>query len=773
MKIIVIICLLISSFQLKSQNSHTFSGFVYDKSSGEVLIGASIFDKKTMQGTISNEYGFYSLSILITDSTNIIVSYIGYQSVNINSDSIDKQQYDIYLTSGLSLKAVDILSSKESNDVSIPETGVVRIPIKDIKSLPNLFGEVDIIKAYQLTPGVQSGGEGKSDIYVRGGSPDQNLILLDDVPLYYISHFGGFFSIFNADAINSTKLIKGGFPARYGSRLSSVLDIRMKEGNMNKYIVNGTIGLLSSKISVEGPIVKKKLSFIVSARRSLLPIFTLVGSGVSYNFYDVNAKLNYKYSKRDRFFFSYYMGDDAIKVKEKSENTEHLNKLKWGNTLMSLKWNHVFSNKIFGNISISDTYYRHKSSVKYKISTDSINKELNSSLLSGINDFIIKTNINYIPNSIISFRIGSNSIFHYNIPNDEVFHQSGSSISTIDKTYNSSISSFENSLYLENKIKYKKFSANIGSRFSKYQVSSTSYYSFEPRIVLNINLFKHSALKYSYSTMSQYIHLLSYSGTGSPVDYWMPTTQDVKPELSQQNSLSFLQIFPKLKLELSLEVYYKQLQHLIAFSPGNSLQGNLKNWEQTIEKNGNGTNYGFEVFLQKKEGYTTGWVAVSLSKAERQFETINNSKPYPFKFDRLFDVSIVLNHKLKNNIIFSATWTYGSGYPITLANEHYFVNGNDIFVFGAKNSYRMRSFHRMDVAVNFPKKTKWGKRTWIISVFNVYNRKNPYYYYYDRENNIVQTNGGGDLHNEYSEIKLYQKSLFSIFPSIAYSFTFN
>jgi len=772
-KSIIIILLIFTNILLFAQNNVSISGFIYDKLTGEVLIGATIYEKNSKTGTITNEYGFYSLTVKTNDSLDLVISFLGYKPLNLKILQKHKKQLDFHLIPGIALDVVTITATKEENIVTRNETGVVRLPMKTIKTLPNLFGEVDIIKAYQLTPGVQSGGEAKSNLYVRGGSPDQNLILLDDVPLYYVAHFGGFFSVFNADAINDVKLIKGGFPARYGSRLSSVLDIRMKEGNMQKLSVQGTIGLLSSKISIEAPIIKNKLSFIVSARKNLLPIFKLMRTNLSYNFYDLNTKLNYRLSSKDKLFFSYYMGDDIVAMKENTIISKHNSTVKWGNTLLAFRWNHIYNNKLFSNVTLSNTYYRYKNVFEYKIETDSISKNMYNSLLTGINDFNFKADYTYLINSKINFKFGENSIYHTFIPNDEKFSQSGTEVITIDENYSNKVNAIENAIYLESELKFNKVNTNLGVRYSSYHVKNNNYYSLEPRILLNYILKEDLSLKYSFSKMNQYVHLLTYSGTGMPSDYWMPTNENVKPENSIQNTLGIAKTFYNHKFELSVEAYHKTLNNLITFIPGKSLLGNLDNWEKVIEKGGSGLNYGIEFFLQKKTGNTTGWLGVTLAKAKRTFENLNNGKSYSFKYDRLLDISIVANHKIKKGIVLSATWTYGTGYPITLATEHYSINGKDIFIYKEKNSYKMRDYHRLDVAVNFKKKTKWGERTWTISVFNLYNRQNPYYYYYDRKLLDVTNNSSSySFTPVYGELKLYQKSLFSIFPSASYSFKF-
>jgi TonB-dependent Receptor Plug Domain/CarboxypepD_reg-like domain len=750
----------------QNKSIRTLHGFIYDVNTKEVLIGANLYAPSIKRGATTNEYGFYSLSLPMDDSIDVYISIIGYKTDTNKISKNHEGQMDFYLSLDNVLQEVVISSSKDDNVVNRNETGVVRIQMNDIKALPNLFGEVDIIKAYQLTPGVQSGGEGKSNIYIRGGSPDQNLILLDDVPLYNITHFGGFISVFNADAINDVKLIKGGFPARYGGRLSSVLDVRMKEGNMQKWDVQGAVGLLSSKVSIEGPILKDKLSFIISARKNTLPIFKILQSGIGYSFYDINAKFNYRLSLKDKLFLSFYTGDDVVSTRVKQAHTENKNAVKWGNMLGSFRWNHIFNEKLFGNLTFSDTYYRFKTIYNYSITSDSTSKKISNTINSGINDLSCKMDFSYIINSKTNLKYGLNSIYHQFIPNDQHYVQSGNTSETVNKKYSSAFNALENAVYVENELKLKIINSNIGARFSSYHVKGKDYYSLEPRALLNFILRKDLSIKYSFAKTRQYIHLLTYSGTGVPSDYWMPTNENVKPESAFQHTLSLNKTFKNGIFEVSLEGYYKTIYNLITFKPGESLLSNLDSWENVVEKNGKGTNYGMELFLQKIQGSTTGWIGATVSKAERIFENINNGEAFPFKYDRPVDLSFVLNHRFKKNITLSVTWTYGTGYPVTLATEHYTINGEEIFVYDKMNSYRMRDYHRLDFSANFPKKTKWGERTWSVSILNVYNRKNSYYYYYERE--II----GNNWVPVYSQWKLYQRSLFGILPSLSYNFKF-
>ena len=779
--ILHIICLM--AFAANAQNKLIISGFVFDDQTREPLIGAHIFDNHSRIAVQSNEFGFFSLSVPETSAGNFTVSFIGYQPETIALNQVAKEPKTIYLKPGLAIDEVEVSVRKRVDFVQKKEVGTVKIDPKQVRNMPNLFGEVDLIKALQLTPGIQSGGEGKSNLYVRGGSPDQNLMLLDDVPLYYVAHFGGFLSVFNNDAISDVTMIKGGFPARYGTRLSSVLDIRMKNGNMEKISGQGTVGLLSLKISLEGPVIKGKSSFIISARKNIIPILKLADAGILYNFYDINAKLNYTFSENDRIFFSFYNGDDHVGVrnKEKTDKIKLVNdkSTRWGNLLLALRWNHLFSGKLFSNTTLSFTDYKYRNLYNYQYQNDSLKKETRSKITTGIRDFSLKSDFTWYYSPNYEMRFGFASIVHSFIPNNENYKQSITGKASVDSTYLSNINATEASIYSENNFNLKWMSANIGVRLSGYLLKEQAYYSLEPRVLLNLPITRNLALKYSFSKMNQYVHLLSYSGIGMPSDYWMPTTKNVLPETSCQNSLGIYYGFGEGKYEVSIESYHKTMNNLIAFRPGESLTGKLSDWEQTVENNGRGKSIGLEFFLQKLTGKTTGWVGATLSRAERTFKELNQGKNFPFSSDRLFDGSLVVNHEIRKNIVVSATWTYGTGYPVTVASERYVFNDNEyynseVYVYGEINGHRMRDFHRLDLGVNFTKQKSWGERTWTISIFNVYNRKNPYFLYMERETIFKRQdqNGGVGIKAIPGDLHLYQKSLFPFFPSFAYSFKF-
>ena len=736
----------------------TMSGYIYDSETKEALIGARLYSQKYTIGTKTNVYGYYSITIPTQDSiVSVEVSLFGYQTqiIDLNSNTAAT---NITLSKGITLESITVTGDKSL--IKEPEMGTIKLTPKEVKLLPNMFGEVDIIKAFQLTPGVESGGEGKSHLIVRGGSPDQNLILLDNVPIYNPSHFGGFFSVFNVDAINSVKLIKGGFPSRYGGKLSSVLDIQMREGNMNIFTTTGSIGLLSTKLAFEGPIIKNKMSFLISGRKRSLPIFKMMSSGISYDFYDLNLKLNYKISDKDRVYLSSYMGNDVVSIDYGSDKTDYNNNLKWGNKMVAFRWNHIFTKKIFGYFTLYNSNFTNINSLQIKNSSPDFSKEVKSKLTTGVNDLGLKYNLSYLINSKYNIKLGINSVNYTFTPNNEEYSIVLND-DAVNLDYVNKINAFENSVYMENEIKTLHFSANIGLRYSTYIVNNQLYDAFEPRVLLNYIVTENLSVKYAFTKMTQYMHLLTTSSVGTPNDFWMPSTENIKPETSSQHALSFSKIFADGKYDLTLEGYHKSLSNLITFKPGASLVGNLDDWENVVESQGTGTNYGLELFLKKNKGQTTGWLSFTLSKASRQFQNINNNELFPYKYDRLINTSVLINYKFSERVNLSATWIYATGQPVTLASQIYVYNDEVVLLYDSKNSSRMRDYHRLDLALNITKDTKWGSQNWSFSVLNVYSRKNPYYYYYEQE--IDANWNQGDL-------KLYQRSLFGILPSVSYSF---
>lgn len=772
MKQFIFAILLMLTLTSIAQEKSTISGYVFDANSKEPLIGANVVYKYGKYGVSTNEFGFFSLIVPKQDYLKIVASFVGYQTSELTIG--EKKNVSIYLESGVNLGTIQIVGNSKPDFIRENQTGAIKLQSKQIQKLPNFFGETDIIKVIQMMPGVQSGGEGQTNFYVRGGGPDQNLILLDGMPLYYVSHFGGFISTFNTDAISNVDLITGGFPARYGSRLSSVLDIKMKKGNRTRYSGSGTIGLLASKVLLEGPIVKDKSSFLVSFRKRLVPVFKVFGTGLDYDFYDLNVKLNYDLSEKDKLFLSGYLGNDRVGVKNKlyyddyKQNDQR--ETKWGNNVWALTWNHIFSERLFCNNIVGISQYRNCNDFGYNLITNSTETIVDSKIDSKIEDINIASNLNYLVNPYWNIRFGPALSLHTFVPNNEHYFVSINNETASDLSYNSEEKAIEPALYCENDIKTKYFGANLGLRYSSYHINGQNYFSFEPRVLLNFIASDNFSIKYSYSKMNQYVHLLSYSGVGMPTDYWMPTNKEVKPQNSEQHSISLNKIFSDGQYQISLEGYHKQMKNLIAFIPGQSLVGHLDNWTQTVAKNGKGESNGIELLVQKLTGKTTGWIAGTIAKTDRQFDDLNNGESFLFKYDRLLDISIVLTHDFNEQWSVSGNWNYGSGYPVTLPTKRYNTSAGEVYAFEAVNSFRMRDYHRLDLALNYTYPTSWGESTWTLSVFNVYNRRNPYYYYFERE--VVNIIGDHGVVGVAGDVNLYQKSLFPFFPSFAYSLKF-
>ncbi|MBW8048905.1 MAG: TonB-dependent receptor plug domain-containing protein [Cytophagales bacterium] len=771
-----------------SGGRYTISGYVEDAGSGEKLIGAHVYETGSLKGTTTNIYGFYSLTLPSSDSVEIAYSYIGYQIIKRSIRLQSNQHINISLNSAIVLEEVEITGTRIEDQTQM---SVIEVPISQIKTMPAFLGEVDVLKSLQMLPGVQSGGEGTSGLYVRGGGPDQNLILLDGAPVYNASHLFGFFSVFNADAIKNIQFTKGGFPARYGGRLSSVIEINVKEGNMKKFTGEGSVGIIAARLTVEGPIKKEKTSFIISGRRTYIDIlarpFILAASegeaSGGYYFYDLNAKVNHKFSDRDRLYLSFYTGDDRFYLRASDKYTtgdgtkyeyNNIFRLGWGNITSSLRWNHILNKKLFSNAAL--TYSRFKFYTTIKIedieepsSGEKIEESFNLKYFSGIRDWTAKVDFDYFPNPDHYIKFGMNNILHRFNTGAVQFQFNLSDGTDLDTTFGSQgVDAYELALYFEDDIRFsRRLKANLGLHTSGFLVNDEFYYSIQPRISSRYYLTDNWALKSSFATMTQYIHLLTNSNISLPTDLWVPATDIVKPQHSQQVALGIARtiMLHEKKYELSVEGYYKWMQNIIEYIAGANFLDLNADWQTKVEA-GKGWSYGAELFLQKKTGKTTGWLGYTLSWTNRQFETINLGKKYPYKYDRRHDVAIVITYKVDKNIDFSANWIYGTGNAITLPIARYksindFANywpGYEIEYYGDKNSFRMRAYHRFDIGINFHKKKKWGERTWTIGVYNVYNRKNPYFLYFGVDNR-------GDP-------ALKQVSLFPILPSFSYSFKF-
>lgn len=789
--VVIVVLLAAQSFGQR----YTISGYIEDSSSGEKLIAASVYDAQSGIGTSANEYGFYSLT-LPEGEIKLHVSYIGYTAYSDTFNLNGNLELNIHLEPSLTLDEVVVTTNRPRDIVESPQMSSVHIPIRDIKSIPMFMGEADVIKTIQLMPGVQSGTEGTSGLYVRGGGPDQNLFLLDGVPVYNANHLFGFFSVFNPDAISNITLTKGGFPAHYGGRLSSVVDIRLKEGNMKEFKASGSIGLIASKLTLEGPIVRDKTSFIVSARRTYLdvlarPVIKAINKqngveGMSgYYFYDLNAKINHKFSDRDRIYLSAYQGRDRLYTNNEEQkidnDTSYQTKaesgLYWGNLTTALRWNHVYGSKLFSNISLIYSNYRF---CTFEDTQTLINGKYDigysHKYLSGIEDAGGMIDYDYRPGPSHTIRYGGKYLYHTFSPGVETIE---STDDTLDLEFNNNpVYAHEFYLYGEDNFQLgSRIRANAGLHYSGIFVKGKYYHSLQPRISGRILISSNLSVKVAFSRMDQHIHLLTNSSIGLPTDLWVPATDRTPPQSSYQTALGIAYNL-KDSWYFTLEGYYKTMNNMIDYSEGASFFEYGVDWEDKISRGGTGKSYGLEFLARKDMGRIRGWVGYTLSKTEVQFEELNNGNPYPYTYDRRHDVSIVIMYKVNDKTDLSATWVYGTGKARTLAVSRYapdnytFNNDNQIYYFPyygyrfdseieyykGKNGYREPAYHRLDFGLNRHKEKKWGTRTWSFGLYNAYNRQNPFYLFFGYDN--------------YGNRALKQMSIFMLIPSVSYSFEF-
>ncbi len=802
-----------------AQNSWTISGYVEDVTSGEKLIGANVYDVESGIGTATNAYGFYSLTIPEKDSLFLTVSYVGYKSKCIRLFLKKDQVLNLALSPIIELEEIEVKAT--SGDINDGGMDLFHLPVKQIRSLPALIGEPDVIKVLHLLPGVKFGVEGSVGFYVRGGSPDQNLILLDGVPIYNASHLFNFVSIFNPASISNIEFIKGGFPARYGGRLASVLDVRTKEGNMKAYGGEVTLGVVSSKFMFEGPIVKEKCSFVASARRSLYEVYTMAAMSkqkdrnnrdfTNLYFYDLNAKVNYIFSDADRVYLSYYHGWDkylersVFSVPEESIVGRTDNSISWGSSIFSLRWNHLWGNKLFSNFILYRNNY---------LFVIQINDFLEEKGISGVDKFEQTFSFNsrvldyggggdffYTPSSRHDIKFGVSAIRHRFIPGVKVRRNffNGVQDPLSDTSDAIVIRTWEGRGYMEDNIQLSEdLMLNAGFHVSFFVVNGKWYHSLEPRLSMRFVLGDRVAWKASYSAMQQYIHLLTNSSVGLPTDLWVSPTENVPPQKADQIATEFV-FYPEENYEISLGAYYKNMSGLIDYKEGITFLIEGRDWEKKVAVNGRGEAYGMELFFQKKIGKLTGWLGYTLSWVDRQFDEINEGRTYPFKYDRRHDVSLMGVYKMSPKVEFSFVWVFATGnavwlpvsvYPSSLyppnSNVFYslpevpdegvsfigFPRGvfftrqpTDIFVYGDKNSSRMPNYHRLDVGVNFYKKKQKVESIWNLSVYNIYARRNPYFVRY------VQR-GGSVLDPFSSQGSFELVSLFQLIPSISYTLKF-
>ena len=782
------------------QSRYTLSGFVREAGSQEFLPGVNVYLPGSNLGTVTNSYGFYSLTLPAqSDSVSVTYSFVGYQKVERRLLITQNIELNVLLTNVNQLDELTVSARRQEDYVSrSAQMSQIEIPIQQIKKVPAFFGEKDVLKVLQLMPGVQKGTEGQTGLYVRGGGPDQNLIILDDAVVYNASHLFGFFSIFNSDALKSVELTKGGFPARYGGRLSSVLDMNMKEGSKDKLHGEGGIGLIATRMTLEGPLAKGKSSFLISGRRTYIDVLAapLIASQQQndinkvkpgYYFYDLNAKLNYELSPKDKLYVSGYFGRDRFYANETTPELDSDNGLNWGNATATLRWNHLFGQKLFANTSLiaSNFNFGVASATRNKDQEGQTTREFSLNYNSQIRDFGIKTDFDYYPDSRHAIKFGYQLTFHRFTPSALVIEW-GFLGQPIERSV-TPVNSLESGFYLEDTWQpVPALKMNAGLRLSTFSTLSKNYVRPEPRFSAALRLAQDFSLKASFAQMNQYVHLLSNTGLGLPTDLWVPTTDLVAPQQSRQVALGLAKDLDNPALTLTLEGYYKNMNNILNYKEGASFlslggeNANELTWEDNVTS-GRGWSYGVEFLMQKKTGRFSGWVGYTLSWTQWQFPELNFGQIFYPRYDRRHDISLVGIIELTKNITLSGTWVYGTGNALTLPlatfnvyrdNASYFQNqqlnwnGSTVDQYGEKNSFRAEPYHRLDFAMQFLKKKKHHERTWELGVYNAYNRRNPFFYDLATEP-IEQTSG-----TVTSKTVLKRYSLFPFLPSVSYNFKF-
>ncbi|MDB4926376.1 TonB-dependent receptor [Mucilaginibacter sp.] len=755
-----------------AQKDYTISGTVKDAGTGETLIGATVKLQELQQnGAVTNSYGFFSLTAPAGDFT-LVISYIGYETISqpirLNKNSL----VNILLISGNTLKEVAINgNSRKNENITNPEMGVTRLDLKQLNNVPVIFGEKDVLKTIQLLPGVKSTGDGNTGFYVRGGGSDQNLILLDEAVVYNASHLFGFFSTFNSDAIKDVSLYKGGMPAQYGGRLSSVLDIKMLDGNDKQYTIQGGIGLIASRLKVEGPIVKNKGSFMISARRTYADLFLKLSPdsttrNASLYFYDINAKVNYHLDDRNTIYLSGYFGKDVLGLKNNFETN-------WGNQTATLRLNHIFNSKLFLNTSFIYSDYN------FVVQSFSTNNDFK--VTSKIRDFNLKEDFEYFFSYKNTLHFGINVTHHLISPGDI----STSQTSGINSQAIQSRNGIESSAYVSDEwhptdklnilygLRLSSFSLIGPGKITTYAPDNTiissadyasgkvvkSYLNPEPRISVSYTLNELNAIKASFNRNTQNIHLISNSTASSPTDLYVMSSNNIKPGIADQASIGFFKNSANSQYEFSTEVYYKWLQNQIDYKNGAQLIANQDVESQLVY--GRGRAYGLEIFLKKKYGKFNGWIGYTLSKTENRFDAINNGNYFAARQDRIHDVSVVGIYKITNRWTLSGTFVYGTGNAVTYPHGKYTIGGLTTYYYPDRNSDRMPPYSRLDLGATFEgKQHKKFHSSWTFGLYNAYNRKNPYTItFQNKENDPTRT-------------EAVETSLFGRIPSVTYNFTY-
>jgi hypothetical protein len=766
----IVLCLFL--VKAYSQEKFTISGIISDAETGETMIGATISVKELpATGTTTNAYGYYSLTIPKGDYT-VVFSYIGYKSIenaiNLNED----KRLDYKLSPNIkTLESVVITAKKKNENITSEEIGIENLKPQEIKKIPVLFGEQDVIKTLTLTPGVKTSSEGSGGMFVRGGNNSQNLVLLDEATVYNSNHLMGFFSTFNSDAIKDLTLYKGTAPSQYGGRISSVMDVKMNEGNNQTYHVGGSLGLISAKLNAEGPIVKDKGSFLITGRRTYADMFLKLSSDESLNnnqlyFYDLNAKANYKINQNNRIFLSGYMGRDYF-------NIQDMFGLDWGNITGTLRWNHIWNSKLFSNTSLIYSDYDYKVSIMNEGDDD-------FSLTSVIGNVNLKHDFQYFISDKSSLAFGLYGRYNTITPGQVEFSEDsefkpielqekytfetgayfGHDWKPSDK-WNISYGVRLNAFYLLGPGDFYNYTDGIVSDTTNFKSGEIvqSYYNIEPRLNMAYVLNQANSFKFSYTRNTQNLHLLQNSNSSTPTDIWISSSNNVKPEIGDQISLGYFRNFNDNKYQFSSEVYYKWMQNQIDLKNGAELQAN-----EFLEGEllfGDGRAYGLELMLRKKTGKLSGWISYTLSRTEKLIDGINENNWYPAKQDATHDISVVGIYDLNKKWSLSATWVYNTGNAVTFPSGKYEIDGNVQFYYTERNGYRMPSYHRLDLGATWNiKKTNKFESSLNFSLYNAYGRKNAFSIDFEEDENDP---------NRTVAIKTY---LFTYIPSITYNFKF-
>jgi len=767
-----------------SQQKFTLSGYVKDASNGEALMGATIYAKEIQKGTISNTYGFYSLTV-DKGTYTVEINFVGYETFRKTIEFTKNQTLNIEMHP-IAIQMADavISASRSDENVSGTNMGTTVVPVDVIKKMPSFFGEVDLIKTIQLLPGIQSAGEGSTGYYVRGGGLDQNLVLLDNAVVYNLGHLFGFFSIFNADAIRSVEMIKGGMPANFGGRLASVLNVSMKEGNMKRYEIDGGVGIVFARINVQGPIVKDKASFLFTVRRTyidaLVQPFLDVSNpmkGLKFCFYDLNGKANWKINDKHRIFVSGYYGSDNYGFN--GDDIDMKARFYWGNAAGSFRWNYNINSKLFLNTSamISDFAFNTEisSSDMYKLG-----------MKSSVRDYAVNSELNYMPMAGNILKMGVDYTFHHLTPGSYEIQMG----SEFDIPTTLILNAHEAAVYFNEEVDLSdEIRLNVGLRGSFYQhsgpyafyipdnvghiIDSTvykkgekikNYQGLEPRISLRFAIDKDLSIKASYTYNYQYLHQVALSSISLPTDEWILSSTDIKPQQGSQYSIGFYKNMKKNMYEFSVEAYYKDMKNLTEYREGYSPFTALMQSFDRQYTQGEGYSYGLEFLLNKTSGKLTGWIGYSLAWSKRQFAELNDGKEFYAKNDRRHDVSISLSYDILPNLTTSIVWVYATGNTMTVPIGFYFIDYNMVTEYSSKNAYRIPPYHRMDISVNWTiRKTERFEHGINFSVYNVYNRRNPFF-----------ISIGSGMNTDKMEIQntAYQMSLFPILPSLSWNFKF-